>query len=88
MQISIGETESLLPDADPRQIVALLNETQSRSTLLVTHQPFMGSLVASLIGCKNLQIEIRKGAILNIESNYPIVEGKCILKFLIHPDII
>lgn len=88
LQLNINETDNLLSEADPKGLVRFLNENESNSTLLVTHQPFVGSLVAYLIGCRNLQIEIRKGALLKIESDFPIVEGRGVLKFLVQPDII
>lgn len=87
-QIDIIETDNLLPEADPKELISFLNANYSRSILIVSHQPLIGRLVASLIGCKNLQLEIKKGALLNIESANPVVEGGCVLKFLVYPEII
>jgi phosphohistidine phosphatase len=60
--------ELLLPGADIGELVMLLKGCEdARRVMLVGHEPQLGSLVATLLGCKGDAISLKKGACVALE---------------------
>ena len=67
-EIGIVETASLLPDgAIPLLMKELRAYADKDSILLVGHEPQLSALAAHLLGCFNLQVRLKKGALLRID---------------------
>jgi phosphohistidine phosphatase len=58
------ETKNLIPEAEPKAVVAEINECFSslKQIVLVSHEPFLTRLISLLLsGKENLPIDLRKG---------------------------
>ena len=82
---SIQESEYLLPESNPADIISeLKNFSDDEKVLLVSHQPFLGLLISQLI-CKGFaNIEVRKGSLACVETEQPVSAGKGVLRFLLN----
>lgn len=66
------ETESLLPEADPKEVLREIEKRRLGRVLVVGHMPHLGRLLGLLLtGRSNAPIEMKKGAVARIE-----LEGK------------
>jgi len=62
------ETDALVPDADPREVLAEVEKGRMKRVLLVGHMPHLGKLLGYLLtGHPNAPIEMKKGALARIE---------------------
>jgi phosphohistidine phosphatase len=69
--------KSLIPDSDPRQLVANLLKVRQDNILLVGHEPHLSGFVSVLIcGNAEAQIELKKGGLCKLSSDH-LVYGRC-----------
>jgi phosphohistidine phosphatase len=85
---SIQESEYLLPESNPVDIIRELKSfSGDEKVLLVSHQPFLSLLISKLVGNRTDKIEMRTSSLACVEIEQPVSVGKGVLKFLINPRI-
>jgi phosphohistidine phosphatase len=82
-------TDSLLPDADPRKLVAEINDEKPQRVLLVGHEPDLSALISVLIcGKDNAEIEMKKGGLCKLTAE-KLIFGRCAtLNWLLTPKLL
>ena len=81
---SISSSEHLTPNSDPRNLLNDLNATTHESLLLVGHQPFLGNLIALLLGARrDLRIEIKKGTLASLDVPRPLKRSTGTLQWIV-----
>ncbi|HEY0563591.1 MAG TPA: phosphohistidine phosphatase SixA [Methylophilus sp.] len=62
----------LQPDTSMHQVMQYVTQSKAEQLLLVGHQPWLGDLIAHLLGATTLDLSVKKGAIwwlrLSVES--------------------
>lgn len=83
----IRETEALIPNAAPQEILPVLNELPANAVVgLVGHEPHMSSLLGFLLtGQRNSFVLFKKGGIACLEVNHPVVASKATLRWMMEP---
>lgn len=85
----IEESDSLMPDSNPDDILRnLARLNNNERILLVSHQPFLGILISSLISKAPVNIAVKKASLACVEIQKPISAGKGVLKFFINPEMV
>jgi phosphohistidine phosphatase len=64
---ALRETLALEPDRDPAEILEELAAEESRSALLVGHEPHLGVLLGLLVGGERLALPLKKAAVAWVE---------------------
>ncbi len=84
---SVGETNLLVPEANPEDLIPFLNEHAEADALaLVGHEPQVGALLALLLTGQMLsQLPFKKGGVALLEAPKPIVAGRCALHWFMEP---
>ncbi len=81
-------SESLIAEADGRELIAEINESYGRAEniLLVGHEPYMSHLLSVLLtGKDGLEINLKKAGLAKISLNH-LHHGKCArLEWLLTP---
>ena len=79
-------TESLVPAADVRELIAEINDEKPQRVLLVGHEPDLSSLISVLIsGSADALIELKKGGLCKLTSD-KLTSTRCaILNWLLTP---
>jgi phosphohistidine phosphatase len=84
----IVRTKALLPEASP---AATWSEIRARSDenaiLLAGHQPHMSSMVAFLLDCPALEIDMKKAALVRIDCERTGTRPGGVLKWMLHPAV-
>lgn len=79
-------TESLLPEAPPEDVLALLRELRPGGALLVGHAPHVDRLITLLLtGHDGQQTWMKKAAVARLEVKQAVEPGKALLRWLIPP---
>jgi phosphohistidine phosphatase len=82
---SIQESEYLLPESNPVDIIMELKSFRDdEKILLISHHPFLSLLISKLTGNLTNKIEMRTSSLACVEIRQPAVEGKGVLKFIMH----
>jgi phosphohistidine phosphatase len=69
LQDDVIESEALLPDADPKEILREIERRGFRRALVVGHMPHLGKLLGYLLtGRSSTSIDIKKAALARIET--------------------
>jgi phosphohistidine phosphatase len=79
-------TDSLLPEADPAELIDEINDEKPQRVLLVGHEPDLSALISTLIcGKRNADIELKKGGLAKLTAE-TLTYGKCAtLNWLLTP---
>jgi len=79
-------TDSLLPEADPPELIDEINDEKPQRVLLVGHEPDLSALISTLIcGKRNADIELKKGGLAKLTAE-TLTYGKCAtLNWLLTP---
>jgi len=87
--LSIHESDSLLPESDPKEIISELSHlTNDSSVLLVTHEPFASTCIASLIhGSVSVHIAMKTSSLAYVETSGIVAPGAGRLVWLTTPSI-
>jgi phosphohistidine phosphatase len=79
-------TESLVPGADARELIAEINDEKPQRVLLVGHEPDLSGLISVLIsGSGDALIELKKGGLCKLTSDKLIFARCAILNWLLTP---
>jgi phosphohistidine phosphatase len=79
-------TKALLPSASPSEAWNEIRVHQEDSqVLLAGHEPLFGLLSAYLLGCRELQIDFKKGALLRVDVDRFHGEPRGVLKWMLVP---
>ena len=85
-QGKVLRTRALLPEASPFDT---WDEIRSRkgdtSILLASHEPLMSSMVAFLLDCPALQVDMKKAALVRVDCERFGTEPQGVLKWMITP---
>ncbi len=83
------ETKSLLPNADPEEILLELGRLGAGSVLLVGHQPHVGRLLGRLAtGRRDSEIPMKKAGLAEIEIDGDPAVARAELKWLLSPRLL
>jgi len=83
------ETKSLLPNADPEEILAELGKLGAESVLLVGHQPHLGRLLGRLAtGRRDSEIPMKKAGLAEFEIDGDPSIARAELKWLLSPRLL
>jgi phosphohistidine phosphatase len=81
-------TKSLEPASQPRLVWEEIRvHKDEREILLAGHEPLFSSLTAYLLGCPNLQIDFKKGAIACVAVDRFAAEPHGTLKWMLTPKL-
>jgi phosphohistidine phosphatase len=85
----VAETRSLLPNADPEEILKELARLGAERVLLVGHQPHFGRLLGRLvIGRRDVEIPMKKAGLAEVETEDDPSLGRAELKFYLPPRLL
>jgi phosphohistidine phosphatase len=83
------ETKSLMPNADPVEVLHELARLGPSSALLVGHQPHFGRLFGLLLsGRSDLEVPMKKAALAALEAPSDPSLGRAELKFFLPPRLL
>jgi phosphohistidine phosphatase len=81
-------TKALEPSSDPHQVWDELRVHKDEpGILLAGHEPLFSSLTAYLAGCRELQADFKKGAMVCIEINRFATEPHGVFKWMLTPKL-
>jgi phosphohistidine phosphatase len=88
--ITMEESEFLTPNADPKNLIQFLRSFTTESHILcVTHEPFAGTCISSLIsGTESSQIVMKPASMACVETYGAPSRGNGRLLWLINPDMV
>ena len=85
---ALEEAPVLLPDSAPDAVwKEVRSHRRSRQVMLVGHEPQLSLLVAYLLACPGLRMELKKGALVRIRFEKPGAEPRGLLKWTLTPAI-
>jgi phosphohistidine phosphatase len=80
--------EALVPNGSP---YAVWDELRARkdeiAVLLAGHEPLMSAIVAFLLGCPSLQVDMKKAALVRIDCDKPGAKPGGVLKWMLTPAV-
>ena len=75
------------PDGSPTQVLELVQWPQSKATVVVVgHQPVLGQIVAQLIGLKESECAIKKGAVWWLRTRTRDDQSQTVIVTVQNPD--
>jgi phosphohistidine phosphatase len=75
------------PDGSPAQVLELVQWPQSKATVVVVgHQPVLGQIVAQLIGLKESECAIKKGAVWWLRTRTREGQSQTVIVTVQNPD--
>ena len=81
-------TQALVPNASPFDSwEEIRRHKDQRAILLASHEPLMSSLVAFLLGCPALQVDMKKAALVRVDCDRFGGEPRGVLKWMITPGV-
>jgi phosphohistidine phosphatase len=82
----IFQVQALTPDASPQEAWdEIRNRSDEPAILLTSHEPLMSSLAAFLLGSPGLAVDMKKAALMRIDSDRTGATPSGILKWLLTP---
>lgn len=82
----IEKTRSLLPEASPHDAWEELRQRKTeKAILLAGHEPMMSSMVAYLLGCPSLSIDMKKAALVRVDCDRLGPQPAGVLKWMLTP---
>jgi phosphohistidine phosphatase len=77
-------TRALVPEASPHEVWEEVRvHSDEASILLASHEPLMSTLAAFLLRSPALQVDMKKGAIMRLETDRFSIEPRCVLKWML-----
>jgi phosphohistidine phosphatase len=84
----VVKTRSLVPESSPQdawnEIRSAKDET---AVLLSSHEPFCSSMLAFLLGCPALQVDMKKAALVRIDCDHFGAQPRGVLKWMLTPGL-
>ena len=78
------KTKALVPEASPHDVWEEIRVHRNESAiLLASHEPLMSTLAAYLLRSPALQVDMKKGAIVRVDTERFSAEPHCILKWML-----
>jgi len=78
------KTKALTPEASPHAAWDEIRAHRDESSiLLASHEPLMSTLAAYLLRSPALQVDMKKGAILRVDTERFSAEPQCVLKWML-----
>lgn len=79
-------TDYLLSGSNHRDILGEINKHEVASLLLVGHEPQLSGLISLLTaGDEHFRVQMKKGALACLESQFPVKRGEAVLEWLLPP---
>lgn len=87
-QDKVVQTAALTPEAPPRGVWdEIRNNRNAASVLLAGHEPLMSSLLAFLLNCPALLVDVKKSALARVDCEHFGPEPRATLKWMLTPRI-
>jgi len=84
----VKRTRALIPEASPSELWDELRALKDEpAVLLASHEPLTGRLVAYLLGSTELEVDVKKGALIRIDCDRIGTEPRGVLKWMLTPGI-
>ncbi len=81
-------TKALEPGSHPRQVWDEIRVHKDEPAIMLSgHEPLFSSLTAYLAGCRELQVDFKKGAMVCLEINRFAAEPHGVLKWMLTPKL-
>jgi len=78
------KTRALVPEASPDDVWEEIRVHRDQAAiLLASHEPLMSTLAAYLLRSPALQVDMKKGAILRVDTERFSTEPHCVLKWML-----
>jgi len=78
------KTKTLVPEASPHDAWEEIRVHRNESAiLLASHEPLMSTLAAYLLRSPALQVDMKKGAIVRVDTERFSAEPHCVLKWML-----
>src|SRR5262249_54848302 len=85
---SLLRTHALEPGSHPQTVWEEIRvHKDEEQILLAGHEPLFSALTAYLLGCPNLQIDFKKGALACVELGHFSAEPRGVLKWILTPKL-
>jgi phosphohistidine phosphatase len=82
----VVKTRSLVPEASPHDAWEEIRSHKGEPAILLSsHEPFCSSLVAFLLNCPALQVDMKKAALVRVDCDPPGPQPRGVLKWMITP---
>ena len=81
------ETRALLPSGSPLSVWSEIRAQSVEKLLLAGHEPLLSAVVAFLLGCPALRVDMKKAALVSIEMETPAAEPQGVLNWMITPKV-
>jgi phosphohistidine phosphatase len=84
----IENTRVLVPEAMPNEVWDVLRERKDESSvLLASHEPLMSATVAFLLGVPALMVDMKKAALVRLDSDRFGAQPAAVLKWMLTPAV-
>lgn len=85
-QKSPERTDALLPEAEPAALWNAIRARKSAGELLVAgHEPHLSKFVAYLLAAPSLQLDLKKGAMVRLDTDAFGPQPHCVLEWILTP---
>jgi len=85
----IDQTEALVPGATPQELWEAIRERRREGALLLSgHEPLLSMTAAFLLGAPELQVDLKKGAIVRIDQDKFGATPRGTLKWMLTPRLV
>lgn len=82
-------TKALVPSSNPPPVWDEIRIHKDESVILLAgHEPLLSSLTAYLLGCPNLEIDFKKGALARLDLDRFGAEPHGVLKWMLAPKLV
>jgi phosphohistidine phosphatase len=83
------QTEALAPESTPENVWREMRKHKDAGALLLAgHEPLLSHVIAYLLGCPLMQVDLKKGALARIDIDQLAGEPRGTLKWLLIPKLV
>jgi phosphohistidine phosphatase len=84
----IVRTRALVPEASPQDVWDEIRALKVEgSILLASHEPLMSTTVAFFLGCSELQVEMKKAALVRVDCDRIGSQPRGVLRWMLTPAV-
>jgi phosphohistidine phosphatase len=84
-RVNVTTTDTLAPDATPKQLLDFLAKSKARRLILVGHEPTLTAALRALIGAEGCPFELKKGGCYGVRVS---ADGRGTLEWVLTPRIL
>jgi phosphohistidine phosphatase len=85
----VVDTEALTPGHTPEDVWKAIRQQKSMDVVLLAgHDPLLSQTVAFLLGAPDLQVDLKKGAMVRVDQETLRGEPRAILKWMLTPRLV